>query len=371
MRVRARIVPGYVSAFAALLLLCCSEFVLYDVLSGAENPAEEPEEPEALALRPAVAAVLINGTVNFVGSGGDPDYVFSIVSGSGAIDAMTGVFTAPGATDTTVVQVEDAAGATDQSSVSVLAPTTLSIYPSGVTLPVNAEFQFSAAGGIPPFSFSKVSGVGTMSAAGLYDAGAGSGESTVRVADSSGAASDASITVVAAGVLGLNPLTPSIEEGKTQVFAGYGGSPPYSYSLSVSASGGSVNASTGRYTAGHSLGSGIDTIKVTDGAAATVQTTITVIPAAPSSLVADGSFGGPQDIRLTWTDNSSSETGFRVERKIGNAGVYGTAATVAPGTTSYDDLGLAPNTAYVYRVFAVAGLLVSPASAEAFDVSNP
>jgi len=365
---------GFIPLIAAFLvsLFCCSEFVLYDLLDGPDAGDADGSEPGPLVLSPSVAAVLINATVNFTATGGSNSYLYSIVSGGGAIDSMTGVYTAPAVAASVVVQVEDSDGSTDQSAVSVLAPTILRIYPSSVTLAVNASFQFSAAGGIPPFSFSKVAGVGSITAEGLFNAGAVSDDATsVRVTDSVGAASDASVSVVSAGVLGMNPLDPSVEEGESISFAGYGGSPAYSYTLTVSGSGGAINSATGRYTAGHSIGTSIDTVRVSDSAADSVETSVTVVPAAPTDLVADGAFGGPQDIRLTWTDNSQSEDGFRIERKIGNAGTYQTVTIADAGTVSYDDLELSPNTAYVYRVFACSGALDSPASNEAFDVSNP
>jgi hypothetical protein len=56
-------------------------------------------------------------------------------------------------------------------------------------------------------------------------------------------------------------------------------------------------------------------------------------------------------LQLTWIDNSSDETGFRVERRAGQ-GPYETAATLAPGVTLYRDQGLAHDILYTYRVVA-------------------
>jgi hypothetical protein len=54
---------------------------------------------------------------------------------------------------------------------------------------------------------------------------------------------------------------------------------------------------------------------------------------------------------LSWTDNSTNETGFKIERKTG-AGNYTLIATVNTDIISYSDLGLTPNTTYTYRVYS-------------------
>ncbi len=57
-------------------------------------------------------------------------------------------------------------------------------------------------------------------------------------------------------------------------------------------------------------------------------------------------------IDLTWTDNSSNESGFEIERKTGSEGTYSQIATVASNTTSYSDTGLDAFVTFYYRVRA-------------------
>ncbi|RII24940.1 MAG: hypothetical protein CXR30_19455, partial [Geobacter sp.] len=72
---------------------------------------------------------------------------------------------------------------------------------------------------------------------------------------------------------------------------------------------------------------------------------------APSNLTATTLSGS--SIRLTWTDNAATELGYKIERKIGEAGTYAQVAQIAtPNVTSYDDLGLSGNLTYYYRVRA-------------------
>ncbi len=65
-------------------------------------------------------------------------------------------------------------------------------------------------------------------------------------------------------------------------------------------------------------------------------------------------------ITLNWLDNSSNETGFRIERKT-CSGSWSTLATVGSNTTTYPDAGGATSEHYYYRVIAVNGILESGA----------
>jgi hypothetical protein len=75
----------------------------------------------------------------------------------------------------------------------------------------------------------------------------------------------------------------------------------------------------------------------------------TLPPAAPANLVA--TVIPPDQINLSWTDNSSNETGFRIERKD-NKGAFLQIATVGSGLTAFSNNGLLLDTAYCYRVCA-------------------
>ncbi len=79
-------------------------------------------------------------------------------------------------------------------------------------------------------------------------------------------------------------------------------------------------------------------------------TTSTGLPAAPSDLTATAV--SSSQIDLSWTDNATNETGFKIERKIGAGGTYGQIATVAAGVVAYSDTALVVNTTYYYRVRA-------------------
>src|SRR6185295_658428 len=71
-------------------------------------------------------------------------------------------------------------------------------------------------------------------------------------------------------------------------------------------------------------------------------------PSAPSGLSATAV--GAFQINLAWTDNSSEEVAFLIERSAGNTNNFTQIASVAPNTTTYPDIGLASATTYFYRV---------------------
>jgi fibronectin type 3 domain-containing protein len=87
------------------------------------------------------------------------------------------------------------------------------------------------------------------------------------------------------------------------------------------------------------------------------------VPNAPSGLSATAV--STSQINLSWTDNSSDEDGFRIDRKTGAGGTYSQIAQVGAGTTSYQNTGLAAGTTYYYRVRAYNGAGNSAYSNEA------
>lgn len=78
-------------------------------------------------------------------------------------------------------------------------------------------------------------------------------------------------------------------------------------------------------------------------------------PAAPSGLGATAL--STSQIRLTWTDNSDNETGFRIERSATGTSGWSQIGTVAANVTTYTNSNLTCGTRYYYRVRAynVAG----------------
>lgn len=90
-------------------------------------------------------------------------------------------------------------------------------------------------------------------------------------------------------------------------------------------------------------------------------------PSPPSSLRVGGFPGG--QIRLSWTDNSTDETSFRIQRSIHDRNGFALLTTLPANTTVYTDTGVALDTTYWYRVQACNGDGCSAYSKDSYNVS--
>ena len=79
------------------------------------------------------------------------------------------------------------------------------------------------------------------------------------------------------------------------------------------------------------------------------NSTTTVVPFAPSNLT--GTVVSATQINLSWTDNSTNETGFKIERKT-ETGVYVVVGITATDVATFSDTGLTPGTPYTFRVYS-------------------
>jgi uncharacterized protein (TIGR02145 family) len=76
---------------------------------------------------------------------------------------------------------------------------------------------------------------------------------------------------------------------------------------------------------------------------------VETIPNAPSNL--SGVVNSSTQITLTWRDESTNESEFKIERKIGS-GAFVIVGNTSKDITSFVDINLIPNTIYTYRVFS-------------------
>jgi hypothetical protein len=91
-----------------------------------------------------------------------------------------------------------------------------------------------------------------------------------------------------------------------------------------------------------------------------LATTITYTLEAPTNLT--GNPISSSQIDLSWTDNSSNESGFYIERSSNPTGPFTQISTTTASVTNFSDTGLSSGTTYYHRVRAYV-----PAGASAYS----
>ena len=102
------------------------------------------------------------------------------------------------------------------------------------------------------------------------------------------------------------------------------------------------------------------TTTTTTTSSTTTTSTPVPIPPAPTGLTANSPLGGRR-VDLRWTDTSTRETGFRIERSA-NGTTFGQIATVGRNVTTYSNTNLTPGTRFWYRIRAYNTTGTSPPS---------
>ena len=73
---------------------------------------------------------------------------------------------------------------------------------------------------------------------------------------------------------------------------------------------------------------------------------------ALSALSVSASESFAAQLQLNWADNSTNETGFKIDRKTGTSGTFAAIATVGANVTSYIDSTVVAGTTYCYQLYA-------------------
>jgi hypothetical protein len=163
----------------------------------------------------------------------------------------------------------------------------LNISPSALKLYVgdSSPYVFTAGGGVPPYTFSLLSGSGTFDAVtATYTAGPSPGAATIQVTDAVGARREAVIEVTAAvDPIVLSPAAVTLLPSTSVLFTVIGGSEPLDFQITAGAGLGSLSpagAREVRYDAGGSSGAAV--LQVTDLYLETDSSDITIAPYSSS-----------------------------------------------------------------------------------------
>jgi Putative Ig domain len=107
------------------------------------------------------------------------------------------------------------------------------------------------------------------------------------------------------------------------------------------------------------------------GSATSIVSAPASFAASPSLLLATAI--SDAQVQLNWTDTSTNETGFRIDRSLDSAFSTGVRSfTVPANTTTYVDITTAGNTNYFYRVIAFTAVGASgPSNTASVTTPNP
>ncbi len=245
-----------------------------------------------VSITPATPSGPPRGAIAFTATGGSGiGYAWTVTTNAsgGTIDS-SGHYTAGGIGGTAdVITATDSLGNTATVSISVggglaINPTAPAVSPRGqATLTVTG----GSGDGYTWTLTTNASGGAIDSATGVYTAGIQGGVTDVAsVADTLGNVATVSITV--GPQVTVQPPNASVPVGAQVLFAVMGGSGAgYAWTLPTNATGATINASTGAYTAGTAAGT--DVVRVTDslGNFAEAHVTVTAVTSHPDGGATD------------------------------------------------------------------------------------
>jgi plastocyanin len=245
-----------------------------DSASATDDATVTVNAPPPLAINPSSTILNAGQNVSFTATGGSGSYSWVMMTGGGTLAGS--VYTAPWTATVATIRLTDALTLqTQDATVTVSAPPPLTITPSTIDVTAGNTVTFTPGGGSGSYSFSVVSGAGTL--AGATYTTVTSETADIRLTDNNTLGTiDATVNVYLP--LTLVPGTATVQVGGTYPFSVAGGKSPYSFGVS---GGGSIN-SAGVFTA---LSTGTYTVQVTDALSNNSTAAITVQPPGAWNIV--------------------------------------------------------------------------------------
>ena len=266
---------------------------------GSKNVSGEsgPQDITISLLRISPPSVVLgpSESTQFTVVGGNSPYEYRVSSGFGSV-TDDGLYYAPASLGNNTIEVKDAGGNTVYAVVTI--GSSLQISPATKTMGTNMSFTLSSIGGIAPYTFSVISGGGSINASsGEYTSGLSPETVSVRVKDSNNNIAYSTITVVDS--LTVTPATLTLEDNSLYNFSVAGGLAPYTYQ--VYAGSGTIDT-LGNYTS--PAGAGTEIIRVTDGNSNTVEATVTVVK-GPQLNVTDSNVAPGQQVTFSSSEGTA------------------------------------------------------------------
>ncbi|HEV2292472.1 MAG TPA: fibronectin type III domain-containing protein [Tepidisphaeraceae bacterium] len=279
-------------------------------------------------------------------------FVTAVNAAGGSLNSNQASATTPGGTNAAPTVATPASASANPATGTA---TNLSVLGADDAGEASLTYTWSATG--PAAVTYSINGTNAAKNSTATFSRAGSYIFTATITDSGGLTTASSVNVTVNQTLtsvDVTPGTASVATNGSQQFTatgydqfGVSMSTQPTFTWSVTSGGGTVSTS-GLYTAPSTTGSA--TVQAAMGSISDMASvTIVSAPVAPSSLTATAA--SSSQINLAWTDNSSNEDGFKIERSTDGIN-FTQIATVEVGVTGYASSGLSASTTYQYRVRA-------------------
>ncbi|MCI0341558.1 MAG: hypothetical protein L0216_10500, partial [Planctomycetales bacterium] len=208
---------------------------------------------------------LPGASYTFTAAGGNSPYVYSLLVNGGGSTCSNGGNYSAGATSSLpdTVRVQDQPGVTVQAIIN-----------KAIGTPPTGNSYIAAPGAKTIFTNSTAGSVDTILFA---DANDDFGTFQVLKTLASG-------NRVLAASIEISPILLTMTSGTSQTFTAVGGTTPYTYSITVNNSGGSINAGSGVYTSGNTSNR-VDTVQVRDANGKIARATVNVVSSSGATAL--------------------------------------------------------------------------------------
>ncbi len=291
--------------------------------------ATTPPPPAAVTITPQTSTLAAGQTLQFSTTGGAAPYTWRSSNPATATVSATGLLTAIAA-GTSIVTVTDNIGSAVTSGTITVTQTQIS--PNSTFIGVGQTLQFSAIGGVTPYTWSSSNAaIASINATSGLLTSLSAGSVTISATDNIGQIATTA-NIVVSNIL-VSPQTANLDTGSTQQFTASGGTAPYTWTSSNTAIA-TVNATTGLVTT-IAVGTAIISATDTNSISGSTSTITVVIPpppiitiTAPAAAVNLGA-----TLQLTATGGSAPYTWSTSNATVASIGVTnGLISALTAGT---------------------------------------
>lgn len=306
------VVPSFASSQKAYIKYLSQENVVLSFSKDSLSASQNIVFYDTLTVA-ASSEMLTTQSYQVSASGGVLPYSYELISGLGSV-STSGLFSPGNIQGSSSVKIRDALNQEAVISISQFEPLAVS---NSFDLGINQSYNLIPSKGKLPYSYEKVSGLGSVNSSGSFTAGSSAGYVQLKVKDALN--QEVMVTGTVFGLVQISPnsnVNPLVNQGIN--FSANTGKPPYVFSM---VSGLGTISSSGSFTAGVSAGA--VQIKVEDALNQQNTFSFTVHPEISINTSNCANIPETQSCTISATGGFGSRT-FAVDKGVINAssGLY-------------------------------------------------